>query len=253
MTNPRVVLVTGAGSGIGRATARRLAADGYAVVAADIKRDAARRCADEIVESGGAAVALKVDVASPDECTRAVQLAIDSFGALHALVANAGIQLGGRLEATDPDTWHAVLDVNLHGVVNCAKAALAVMDAGASLVLVSSVNALRGSADMVAYDVAKSGVLSLMRTLAVAEGRRGIRVNAVCPGNTLTDPHIAAAAARGLTVTDLRAAMADYGALGRAAEPSEIAAAIAFLAGPDASFITGHALVVDGGATMVLR
>lgn len=249
----RVAFVTGAGSGIGRATAIRLAADGYAVGAADIAAEPAGRTADEIATTGGTALALECDVASRAACDAAVQHLVATFGGLHVLVANAGVQRGARLEDTTDDVWQDVIGVNLRGVANSACSALAVMDAGAALVLVSSVNALRGSSDMAAYDVSKAGVLALMRTLAVAHGRRGVRVNAVCPGNTLTEPHVAAAAARGLSAADIRAAMADYGALGRAAYPAEIAAAIAFLAGPDASFVTGHALVVDGGATMVLR
>lgn len=253
MANGRVALVTGAGSGIGRATAHRLATDGYAVIAADVVDTTAQRCVDEIRDAGGAAHFVQCDVRSPDSCHAAVQHALKTFGALHVLVANAGIQRGARLEDTSPEDWGAVLDVNLNGVAHCARAALAVMERDAALVFVSSVNALRGSADMAAYDAAKSAVLALMRTLAVAEGKRGIRVNAVCPGNTLTEPHLQAAAARGLSAADIRAAMADYGALGRAAEPAEIAAAISFLSGPDASFISGHALVVDGGATMMLR
>jgi meso-butanediol dehydrogenase/(S,S)-butanediol dehydrogenase/diacetyl reductase len=192
------------------------------------------------------------DVRDSAHCDSAVAAAVRRFGRVDMLIANAGIQTaGGLLEATDAD-WELVIGVNLMGVVNICRAAIPVMLAqgSGSIVVVSSVNALRGFPGMAAYDASKAAVLALARDIAVEYGGT-IRANAVCPGATLTDYHARRAAARGITLDALRQSTRGYGLVGRAAEPAEIAAVIAFLAGPDASFVTGQVIVADGGHSAI--
>lgn len=145
-----------------------------------------------------------------------------------------------------------MLNVNLMGVVHICKAAIPTMlsQGEGSIVVVSSLNALRGFSGMAAYDASKAAVLAVTRDIAVEYGGR-IRANAVCPGATLTDYHARRAAANGVSLDELRRSTGGYGLVGRAAEPAEIAAVIAFLAGPDASFVTGQIIVADGGYSVI--
>ena len=167
-------------------------------------------------------------------------------------MANAGIQTGGSLLDTGEPDWDKVLAVNLKGVAHSCKSVLPVMreQGNGAVVIVSSVNAMVGSAGMAMYDASKAAVLALMRNLAVENAEYGIRVNAVAPGATITDFHLQRAASKGKTAEQLREATRGYGLLGRAAEPEEIAHAIFFLASDQASFITGQTLFVDGGFTV---
>lgn len=250
MSSGRTVIVTGAGAGIGRACVARFAALGYRVVAADRDGDAAEasaRLARDSHDAGAFAVAC--NVADPADCADLARRTIEKWGRIDTLVANAGIQVGGRLIDTPEADWDRLIGVNLKGVADCCRAVLPTMIAqqSGSIVIVSSSNASRAPRGMAVYDVTKTGVLGLMRSLAVDHGGDGIRVNGVCPGATMTDHHIRAARSRGVSEAELRAQTAGYALLGRVAEPSEIAAAIAFLAGDDASFITGATLDVDGG------
>lgn len=254
MTQPAPVsIVTGGAAGIGRACVEYFAARGYRVVAADVDGAAAEAAAGAIAAATGQEVlGLACDVASATECQGAADAALARWGRIDVLVGNAGVQTGGRLiDATEAD-WDRLVAVNLKGLVNSCRAVLPAMIAqrDGRIVLVSSINALRSPPGMAIYDMTKTGVIGLMRSLAVDHGRDGVRANAVCPGATLTDHHIRAAAARGQTVDDLRRRTAGYGLLGRVAEPAEIAAAIHFLASDAASFVTGETLVVDGGFTI---
>ena len=200
-------------------------------------------------------MALPADVSVPADCDALAAAVLDRWGRIDVLVANAGVQVGGSLLDMDEAVWARVLDVNMNGVAYCCRAVLPAMreQGDGSIVIVSSVNAVIGSAGMAVYDMSKAGVLALMRNIATEYGRDGIRANAVCPGNTITDFHIATMAKQGKTVDDIRALMSDYGLLGRAAEPAEIANAVNFLAGDESSFITGHTLVVDGGYSITGR
>ena len=183
------------------------------------------------------------------------QQALSAWGRIDMLVANAGVQIGGGLLEADEGDWERILAVNLKGVAYCCKAVVPAMlqQGSGAIVVVSSVNALVGSAGMAIYDMSKAGVLALMRSLATEFGQRGIRVNAVCPGNTLTDFHVEKMARKGVSVEQIREMTSGYGLLGRIAEPDEIANAIYFLASEQASFISGHALVVDGGFSVTGR
>ena len=248
-----VCIVTGGGAGIGRACVELFAQHGYRVVAADVDAAAARSTAASARDRHGVeTIGVGCDVADARACEAMAREALDRWGRIDVLVGNAGIQTPGRLlDATESD-WEQLVAINLKGVVNSCRAVLPAMIErhDGRIVLVSSINALLAPAGMTLYDMTKAGVLGIMRSLAVDHGRDGIRVNAVCPGATMTDHHLRTAAARGMSEAELRSRTAGYALLGRVAEPSEIASAIHFLASDAASFVTGATLVVDGGYTV---
>jgi meso-butanediol dehydrogenase/(S,S)-butanediol dehydrogenase/diacetyl reductase len=240
MSSP-TCLITGGGAGIGRACAIRFATAGFNVVVLDA---AAAQPADGFDF-------VNCDVADPEACQLAVESILQRHGRVDALVANAGIQTSARAIETTDATWNRVVAVNLRGVFAVCRALIPSMAANGagSIVIVASTNALVSPGGMAAYDASKAGLLGLMRSLAAEHGCDGVRVNAVCPGATLTDHHLKAAVAAGLSEQQLRERTKGYALLGRVAEPYEIANAIYFLASNEASFITGATLVVDGGAT----
>lgn len=245
----KVAIVTGAGSGIGRACALRFFRAGYAVMASDLNEDSALKTCAQITSSGGKAVAQHTDIASESSCQAMAQSAIDQWGRIDVLVANAGVQIGGGLLQATREQWDAIIGVNAAGTAYSCKAVLPAMVAQSrgAIVINASINAVRGSASMTLYDMSKAAVLALARSLAVGYGESGIRVNAVCPGNTITDFHINTLAKKGICLEQIREMTSGYGLLKRAAEPAEIANAIYFLASEEASFITGQTLCVDGG------
>ncbi|MGI9342226.1 MAG: SDR family NAD(P)-dependent oxidoreductase [Gammaproteobacteria bacterium] len=254
-TEPKIAVITGAGSGIGKACARRFAASGARVVITDIDADALASVAADINAPGGECLEFVADVADAEAICGVASAVLSAWGRIDALVANAGVQIGGSLlDATDDD-WDRILDINLKGAAYSCKAVLPAMrDRGAgAIVIISSVNAIVGSPGMAIYDMSKAGVLGLTRSLAAEFGSHGIRVNAVCPGNTITEFHVNRMAERGVTVEQIRDMSQGYGLLGRAAEPEEIANSVHFLAGEEASFITGQALIVDGGFSVTGR
>ena len=246
--NP-VVIITGAGSGIGRACALRFAGEGARVVVVDRMDDDGHKTVG-ILKSGGAeAVFVHADVAVEDQCRRFAEAAVDAFGRIDCLVASAGIRVFGTLlESTEAD-WDKILGVNLKGVSFSCKAVLPKMieQRSGAIVLIGSTSAMTGRTNMPLYDATKFGILSLTRSLAATYGKDGIRANAVCPAFTLTDFHFKKAAAQGISAREVRELNKGYGLLGRAGEPEDVAAAVSFMAGKDASFITGQYLIVDGG------
>ena len=253
MSTQPVCLVTGGGAGIGRACVNYFAARGYRVIAADIDAVAAQSAAQDAIRHFGVeAIGIECNVAHLADCQQAAAVALQEWGRIDVLIGNAGVQSAGRLIDTDDAHWDQVVSVNLKGIANACRAVLPSMIAqhDGRIVLVSSINAILSPAGMTVYDMTKTGVIGLMHGLAVDHGRDGVRVNAVCPGATLTDHHIRAAAARGMSEADLRQRTQGYALLGRVAEPAEIAAAIHFLASDAASFITGATLMVDGGFTI---
>ncbi len=239
----KVAVVTGAGSGIGLATARRFADEGAKVVCADIDDEAGAKAATEI---GGRYV--KVDVTSEPQVRALFQAAVDEYGGLDITFNNAGISPpdDDSILTTDMDAWRRVQDVNLTSVYLCCKYAIEQMRAhgGGSIINTASFVAVLGSAtSQISYTASKGGVLSMSRELGVQFAREGIRVNALCPGPVNTpmlqelfakDPE---RAARRLV----------HVPMGRFAEAEEIAAAVTFLASDDASFITASTFLVDGG------
>jgi NAD(P)-dependent dehydrogenase (short-subunit alcohol dehydrogenase family) len=252
----RVALVTGGGGGIGEATARLFAEEGGAVALVDVDRRAADTAAAAIAAAvpGASVVPLAADVAREPEARRAVADAVSRLGALHALVNVAGIRVYAPLaEATDED-WRRIVDVNVLATAFCAKAALPSLRAAgnATIVNVSSVFGVLGRAGMGQYDTTKAAVLGFTRALAVEEAPHGIRVNAVCPGGTITRYHVERAARQGMSETELRRSRAqDNGLFGRWAEPREVAYPILFLSCSESSFITGATLMVDAGKSVL--
>ena len=232
----RVALITGGGAGIGAATAALFRKEGARVLIVD--RDA------KALRKAKGMLAFAADVADPDAAGAAVRRAVKEFGRLDILVNNAAMRNYSAVADATPAEWRQVLDVNLVGAAAYAKAALPALrrSGSGSIVNVSSCYALTGRKGMAIYDASKAALIALTRTLAHEEAKRGIRVNAVCPGSTYTDFH----RKRGLK----RDARDDNSLAGRWAEPAEIAWPILWLASSEASFVTGAVLPVDGGLTI---
>jgi NAD(P)-dependent dehydrogenase (short-subunit alcohol dehydrogenase family) len=244
----RTALVTGAASGIGAATARAFAREGAAVVLADVQASEGAKIAHEIRGDGGRAVFVHCDMREERDVQNAVERAVDDFGGLHVAFNNAGVE--GESASTDECTnanWEQVINVNLRGVWWCMKYEIPAMRAvgEGAIVNCSSIAGLVGFANIPAYVASKHGIIGLTKTAALEHATQNIRVNAVCPGvieTPMIERFVKGDAAA-------HAALAANEPMGRTGAPEEIAAAVLWLCGPGASFITGHALVVDGGWT----
>ncbi len=245
----KVAVITGAGSGIGKVAAELFAAEGAAVVCADVAASAVEVVAATITAAGGRAVAAATDVTDEAQVAAMVAAAVDNFGGLHAIFNSAGIfpaDDGGLLD-TPLATWDTVMAVNLKGLWLCCRAAVPAMldSGGGSVVNVASFVALMGAATaQVAYTASKGGVLAFTRELAVEYGRQGIRANSICPGPI--DTPLLAELMSDPARRQRRLVHIPMGRLGR---PEEIARAALFLASDESSFVTGSSLVVDGGIT----
>ncbi len=243
----RVCVVTGAGTGIGRAVAERLAAEGAYTLCADIDTASADETAAAIVAAGGRAEAVGCDVSSPDE-VESLMARAESHGGPHAIVSNAAVQYEHTLEDTPPEDWDMVLGVNLKGVYLCARAAIPRMRAlgGGSIVNMASVNGFWVEPALGAYCAAKGGVINLTRALALENGKDGIRCNCICPGYIDTGM-----AQRYFEIQDdpdaARVVAGRMHALGRIGRPEEVANVALFLASDESSFCTAVPFIVDGG------
>ncbi|AFM20126.1 dehydrogenase of unknown specificity, short-chain alcohol dehydrogenase like protein (plasmid) [Mycolicibacterium chubuense NBB4] len=248
----RVAMITGAGSGIGRASAELFAAEGAAVAVVDLRADAAQETADKITASGGRALALAADVTSAQQVEAAVGQAVAEFGSLDLLYNNAGIDSRGSVaEATEED-WDRCFAVNVKGTFLCSKAVVPhLRDAGGgAIVNQGSVAGLVAVPNFAAYCAAKGAVASLTRSMAVDLAPQRIRVNAICPGTVFTPLMEPMLRARG--GGDLEAGLAKTLVkypIGRLGTPEEIARVALFLSSDEASFMTGSIVAADGGMT----
>ncbi|MDT7838542.1 SDR family NAD(P)-dependent oxidoreductase [Aquabacterium sp. OR-4] len=244
----RVAILTGAGSGIGRAAALLFAAEGARLVLGD-KTEAVHATAQQVQQAGGQAVALQIDAGQEADVMRLVATARESFGQLDIAFANAGIAGGmaGIFDAT-PELWTEVLRVNLIGpwlMIKHAGKAMADAGRGGSIVCTASVAGLRSGAGGPAYSASKAGVINLVAVSAQQLSDTGVRVNALCPGLTetgMTQPTFDYAKDKGVSHK-----LGRLNPLRRAAQPDELAQAALFLASQQSSYVNGQALVVDGG------
>jgi NAD(P)-dependent dehydrogenase (short-subunit alcohol dehydrogenase family) len=267
----KTAVVTGAGSGIGRASARRFADEGANVVAADIAETTGRETVELIEDAGGDATFVEVDVSDLASVERMVDIAVETYGSLDFAHNNAGI-LTGFVEATDIEEadWDTLLDINLKGIWACLKAELPVMNEQESGAIVNTASeaGLVGMGGLSSYSASKHGVVGLTKSVALEHAGRGVRVNAIAPGPTNTNiqsgilggdfasmslrQRVGAVVRLLRTVIRTRRAEFDTSAMqdvpmDRIADPEEMAGAVAFLCSSDASYITGHTLPVDGG------
>ena len=242
----KVAIVTGAGSGIGRASAIRFAAEGASVVAADIRGPKVDETVAMIRRDGGTAVPCQANVATAADVARMVECARDTFGGLDALFNNAGTLRPGTAVDLSVEDWDLVMAVNVRSVFLGAKYAVPALAArgGGTIVSTASVSGLNGDPSSVVYSASKAAVINLTRSLSVDHAAQHIRVNCICPGAIETPP-----VGRMLGDDAARRRTEKAHPLGRLGQPEEIAAAAVWLSSDESSFVTGQALVVDGGLT----
>jgi NAD(P)-dependent dehydrogenase (short-subunit alcohol dehydrogenase family) len=243
----RSILVTGAGSGIGRAAAQLFANEGGRVVVVDQDENEAQATVKSIRQAGGEALAIGADVSREADCRGMVERALASYGRLHVAFNNAGIGASGFAVADEEEvTWSRLIDVNLKGIFLAMKYEIPAMVSagGGAIVNTASVAGLVGERGIGAYSASKHGVVGLTRTAALDYIGQGIRINAVCPGATRTR-----ILANWFQDPKVESFILSRHPIGRIAEPEEIARAVLFLASDDASFVVGQALAVDGGLT----
>jgi NAD(P)-dependent dehydrogenase (short-subunit alcohol dehydrogenase family) len=258
----KVALITGAGSGLGEASALRFAEEGALVACVDLTEDAAAVAADKIVGAGGQAIAVGADVSAARDAERMTAATIEAFGRVDVVFANAGIAGSGNAMDLEEELWDRVIDVDLKGVWLSSKYALRDMVARRSgtIINTASIGGVVGVAGIFPYAAAKGGVIAMTRQLVADFGSMGIRANAICPGTVptplVTETYMARVEAGGSTniEADARAgldAMAKKYPAGRLGRVEDVAALALFLASEESSWITGQAINVDGGFTAV--
>ena len=250
----KIAFVTGAGSGIGEQIARLFAQQGAHVILADIRLDAAEQVAGEIRADGGSARAQQLDVAEESQVKAAIERVAATEGRLDILVNNAGISHVGTILETSLEDWERVMHVNARGVFLCAREGvrqmLAQLPAGGVIINMSSVAATIGVDRRLSYSASKGAVLALTRSIAIDFVTQGIRCNAICPG-TVHTPFVESYLARHFAghEDEVRQQLHARQPIGRMGRPDEIACAALYLASDEAAFVTGSALVIDGGWT----
>jgi 2-hydroxycyclohexanecarboxyl-CoA dehydrogenase len=251
----KIAMITGGASGIGAATARLFCREGAKVALVDIDGikidEEAAQISREIVSSQ--MLPIIADVSSREQSAEAIARTVAQFGGLDVLINNAAVREYFSLAEATEESWKRIIATNIVGVANCCQAILPTLrrTRGASIVNVSSVFAVVGRKGMGQYDATKAAILALTRALAAEEAQHGVRVNAVCPGSTLTPFTLGRAKARGMTEEELRLKGFVPSLLNRWATPEEIAYPVLWLASDEASFITGAVLMADGGLSAV--
>lgn len=248
----KVAIVTGGGSGIGRASAELFARQGAAVGVVDIRAEAAHEVAAAISAEGGRALGLAADVTDDAQVRSAVDAVVAAFGNVTVLYNNAGIGSSGAVDVAEESDWDRCFDINVKGTFLCSRAAVPSMLAagGGSIINQGSVAALVGIANFAAYCAAKGAVVALTRSMSVDLAPRGIRVNVIAPGTVYTPLMEPMLTARGGGDLDKGLAMTiEKYPIGRLGDPADIAAAALFLASDEAAFVTGSVLTADGGMT----
>jgi 3-oxoacyl-[acyl-carrier protein] reductase len=252
----KVAIITGANSGIGRATARLFAREGAKVVCCDIQETISPRIDQLIQQEGGQAVFAIIDVTKQADCDRMVATAIEKFGDVDILYNNAGAGIRKKLHEHTDEEWNFVLDTNLNAMFRGARAVLPhfIKKGSGNIVTTASTFGLLASAEYPGYCATKAAIVNLTREMALDYGPLGIRVNCVCPG-AIETPRFRgfpprATLGEGMTDEQRRTMGNSNKALLRMGRPEEIAYGVLFLVSDDASFVTGHALVIDGGQTL---
>jgi NAD(P)-dependent dehydrogenase (short-subunit alcohol dehydrogenase family) len=242
----KVAIVTGGGSGIGRATAELFAREGARITVADYKPDLGQQTVQSIQKAGGEALFVEVDVSNSTQVQRMVEATLNAYGGIDILFNGAGILRFGTVLTTDEKVWNQVMTINLTGTFLCCKAVLPHMikRGGGSIINVSSSTGAHDAAkNTVAYVTSKGGVALLTKAMAIDHAKDKVRVNALCPGPTDT-PMLREV----LSPQELEAFAATF-PMGRLGQPEELAYAALFLASHESSFVTGALLAVDGGQT----
>ncbi|MBM7582031.1 sorbitol-6-phosphate 2-dehydrogenase [Caldicoprobacter guelmensis] len=250
----QVAIVTGAGQGLGEAIARRLDAEGAKVVVTDINFEAAQKVVADLKD----AIALKVDVTKYEDCEEMARVTVEKYGRIDLLVSNAGILIAKGIDEFTTDEWRKVIEVNLIGYFNCAKAVAPIMikQRKGNIIQINSKSGKKGSYKNSAYAASKFGGIGLTQSLALELAQYNIRVNAICPGNLLDSPlwvnslYEQYARNQGLTKEEIRQKYLSQVPLGRACTYDDVTNVLVFLASDEASYMTGQAINVTGGQEM---
>ena len=240
----KVAIVTGGGSGIGEATSLRFSQEGAAVIVADMRLRKAEEVAKQINEQGGHALAIEVDESIPESVATLVDRTVAEYGQLDVMFNNAGTLRPGTVIELDVDDWDLVMGVNVRSVYLGGKFAIPAMlnSGGGSIINTASISGLHGDGGAVAYAASKAAVINLTRAMSTDHAADGIRVNAICPGTIETPPVMRMMEDPVALEINMRAH-----AIGRLGRPEEIASAALWLASDESSFVSGEAIVVDGG------
>ncbi len=248
----KVAIVTGAGSGIGRAIALEFAREGARVVVAELDTAPCHQSTKTLLEAGGEAIAVQTDVSNDASARRLVETAVTQFGPPDVLVNNAAIMPMGAVTDTTQDDWDRVMAVNVRGIFHCSRHVISEMKKskrGGSIINLGSVTAIVGTPGIAAYTASKGAVVALTRQMAIDYAADAIRVNSVSPG-TVDTPMLARAVALSDDQAKARAGFDAIHPIGRVGTPKEIARAAVFLASDESSFVTGSNLMIDGGYTV---